>query len=61
MKPKCKLIGTDGNIFALMGQASSALKAAGMRAEAREMCGRIFGAGGYDEALGIIAEYVDAY
>ena len=60
MKPKCKLVGTDGNIFALMGRASQALKRAGMEEERKEMIKKITTSRSYDEALYIITEYVDA-
>ena len=40
-KPKCALIGEDGNIFNLMGIASRTLKRNGMQEEAKEMCNRI--------------------
>jgi len=58
-KPDAPLIGADGNIFALMGIASKTLKRVGMPDEAKEMCSRITGSGSYDEALGIIMEYVN--
>ena len=58
-KPKCALIGEDGNIFNLMGIASRTLKNNGQKAEAKEMCDRITSSGSYHEALGIIGEYVD--
>ena len=58
-KPKCALIGENGNIFNLMGIASRTLKDNGMKAEAKEMCDRITSSGSYDEALCIIGEYVD--
>lgn len=59
-KPKCALIGEDGNIFNLMGIASKTLKRNGMQEEAKEMCNKITsGAKSYDEALCIIGEYVD--
>lgn len=58
-KPTAPLIGADGNIFNLMGIASRALKRAGMREQAGEMCRRITASGSYDEALNIIGEYVD--
>ena len=58
-KPKCTLIGEDGNIFNLMGIASRTLKNNGQKAEAKEMCDRITSSGSYHEALGIIGEYVD--
>ena len=59
MKPKCKLIGEDGNIFNLMGIASRVLKEAGMVEEAKEMIDRIFNSKSYIEALAIISEYVE--
>ena len=40
-KPRCKLIGEDGNIFNLMGIASRTLKEAGMKDTADEMVKRI--------------------
>lgn len=58
-KPKCPLIGQDGNIFNLMGIASKTLKRNGMYDEAKEMCDRITSSGSYDEALSIIDEYVE--
>ena len=59
IKPKCPLIGTDGNIFAMMGLASKTLKRNGMADEAKEMCNRITSSGSYDEALCILGEYVE--
>lgn len=59
MKPKCPLIGADGNIFNLMGIASSTLRRNGMADEAKEMRSRITSSGSYDEALCILGEYVD--
>ena len=59
IKPDCPLIGEDGNIFNLMGIASSTLRRNGMAAEAKEMSSRIFDSGSYDEALAIISEYVN--
>lgn len=60
LKPKCKLIGEDGNIFNFMGIASRTLKSAGMKTEAEDMIKKITTeAKSYDEALGIIMEYVD--
>lgn len=59
MKPKCKLVGENGNIFNLMGIASRTLKKAGLREEAEEMVDRVTKSGSYIEALAIISEYVD--
>lgn len=58
-KPKCPLIGQNGNVFNLMGIASKTLKKNGMADEAKEMCSRITFSGSYDEALSIIDEYVE--
>lgn len=60
MKPKCRLIGEDGNIFNLMGIATRTLKKAGQFEKEKEMTRRITTeAKSYDEALQILMEYVD--
>lgn len=59
-KPKCALIGQDGNIFNLMGLASRTLKDNNMKEEATEMVNKITTqAHSYEEALNIIQEYVE--
>jgi AmiR/NasT family two-component response regulator len=58
-KPKCKLIGEDGNIFNLMGIASKTLKRAGLEKEANEMKDKITKSKSYNEALAIIMDYVE--
>ena len=58
-KPDCPLIGQDGNIFNLMGIASKTLRHNHMATEAKEMCERITSSSSYEEALGIIGEYVN--
>ncbi|MFI5399207.1 MAG: hypothetical protein ACHQ9S_27065 [Candidatus Binatia bacterium] len=40
-KPAVQLTGTDGNVFALAGKVSSALKRAGLEAEAKEFTRRL--------------------
>lgn len=61
-KPRCKLVGENGNIFNLMGIASRALIAEGMDKESDAMLDEINkNAKSYDEALQIIMKYVDAY
>lgn len=59
VKPDCKLIGEDGNVFNLMGIASKTLKRNGLDDQAKEMTNRIFNCDSYDEALSIIGEYVN--
>ena len=58
-KPKCPIIGADGNIFNVMGIAARTLKENGQREQAREMQKRVTQSGSYREALGIIMEYVE--
>jgi hypothetical protein len=58
-KPDCALIEQDGNIFSLMGIASRTLKNCGLGEQAKEMRERITASGRYEEALGIIGEYVN--
>ena len=58
-KPNCPLIREDGNIFHLVGIAAKTLKRNGMSEEASEMTEKVFGSGSYEEALGIIGEYVN--
>ena len=59
IKPDCKLIGEDGNIFNLMGLAARTLRCNGLAEQAVEMTVRIHACGGYDEALCVIGEYVN--
>ena len=58
-KPDCPLMGQDGNIFNLVGIASRTLKRKGLLDEASEMTARVCKSGSYEEALGIIGEYVN--
>ena len=59
IRPKMKLIGQDGNIFAIMGRASRLLNNAGQRDKAKEMCSRVMASKSYDAALTIVSEYVE--
>lgn len=58
-RPKMQLVGHDGNIFSIVADAGRVLSRNGQRAEADEMYDRVFKAGSYHEALGIISEYVE--
>jgi hypothetical protein len=58
-KPVCKLVGTDGNVFSLVGKVSAVLRKAGQRQQAKEMQEKILACGSYDQALQILMEYVD--
>ena len=58
-KPKCKLTGTDGNVFALAGLVGQTLKRAGLHDKAQEFYGKLPKCKSYDEALQLMMEYVD--
>lgn len=58
-KPICKLIGTDGNVFSVIGKVSSCLKKAKLSDQAKEFTEKAFDAGSYDEVLRLCMEYVD--
>lgn len=57
--PKMKLVGQDGNIFAILGRASRLLKENGQSQQAKEMSSRVYQSGNYYKALNIISEYVE--
>ena len=58
-KPTMRLLGMDGNIFAVMGRASALLKEAGMGDLVDHMVQRVTTCGDYYKALNIISEYVE--
>ncbi len=58
-KPACRLVGTDGNVFAIIGRVQKALKKAGLECRASEFARRAFAATSYDEVLTLCMDYVD--
>lgn len=58
-KPLCPIIGANGNIYNILEMASRTLKNNGMKDEAQEMYERVTSSHSYDEALGIITEYIE--
>jgi hypothetical protein len=58
-KPKAKLLGANSNIFNLLGIAKDALRTGGQSDKCDELYQRVTHSHSYDEALGIITEYVD--
>lgn len=58
-KPICKLSGTDGNVFAIIGRVREALRDAGQTDLAGEFLEKAFHANSYDEVLRLCMEYVD--
>lgn len=59
VRPAVKLTGTDGNVFALIGECRKALKAAGQADRANELSQKVFDCKSYDEALALMGEYVE--
>lgn len=58
-KPQAAIIGADGNIFNLLGIAQKSLRDHGYKDEADEMRRRVFKSKSYEQALGILMEYVE--
>jgi hypothetical protein len=58
-KPTCKQIGTDGNVFSIIGRVRRALTAAGQDDRAREFVEKAFRSGSYDAVLQLCLEYVE--
>ena len=57
-KPKCKLVGENGNAFAIMGRVIRALKKAGQDDKIEEFQSKAK-SGDYDNLLRVCLEYVD--
>lgn len=58
-KPKCKLIGENGNVFNLGGLVKRALQKAGMKDKADEFGKKMINCHSYEEALCLMMDYVD--
>lgn len=60
-RPKCELIGQNGNIFNLLAITCKTLRNHGLDDEAEELTSRIWDgeAKSYNHAIKIIEEYVD--
>lgn len=57
-KPKVKLIGEDGNAFAVLGKVSRALRKAGLHEEAKKYVVEAT-AGDYNHLLQVTMQYVE--
>lgn len=58
-KPKVRLVGEDGNAFAIMGTVIKALRKAGADKEYTDKYMGEAMSGNYDHLLGVTMEYVD--
>jgi hypothetical protein len=59
-KPKCKLVGEDGNVFNIIGLVSKSLKKDGQRERAKEWQKKAIQCCSYDEVLQLLHDYVEA-
>jgi len=58
-KPTCKLIGTDGNVFNIIGKVKRTLVENSMREKANEFTKKALQSSSYDAVLCLCMEYVD--
>ena len=58
-KPICKLVGTDGNVFSVIGNVSTALRRGGHIDKVEEFQEKAFRCGSYDEVLRLCHKYVE--
>ena len=58
-KPKCKLVGMDGNVYSIISRVCQALKKAGLKDKAEEFKKKAFSSESYDKVLCLCLEYVD--
>lgn len=59
MKPVVKLVGTDGNVFIVIGTVSRTLRRNGLPDKAIEFSERAIDCESYDEVLRLVSEYVE--
>ena len=57
-KPVCKLTGTDGNIFSIIGKVRDCLRANGQSQRGTEFAKKAFLCNDYDQLLALVHEYV---
>ena len=58
-KPVCKLTGTDGNVFSIIGTVTKCLRRHGQADKAQEFAAKAMSAGSYDEVLAMTFDYVE--
>lgn len=56
---RVQLVGQDGNVFAIIGRVSGALKRAKLHDAARDYCRECMAAHSYDQVLQITIRYVE--
>lgn len=58
-KPLCRLTGTDGNVFAIIGKVISTLKKFNQRDKALEFASKAMEQKSYDDVLKLVLQYVE--
>ena len=58
-KPECKLVGTDGNVFAVIGAVCASLRRSGSPDKADKFRMKATSCNSYDEVLRLVHEYVE--
>lgn len=56
---KVKLIGSDGNVFAIIGKVTAELKKAGFKDEAKAFAAQAMGSKSYEEVLCLCMDTVE--
>jgi len=59
IKPRCKLVGTDGNVFSIIGKVRDSLRNAGLKDKANEFSSKAMKQHSYDDVLSLCFEYVE--
>ena len=59
IKPKCKLVGTDGNVFCLAGKVMAALRKAGYPEKSKEFSDALNKCPSYVAAWCVIHKYIE--
>jgi hypothetical protein len=60
-KPDCRLVGTDGNVYAIISRVRRTLRNAGLEDRADEFVKRASASKSYDDVLCLCFEYVEVY
>lgn len=58
-KPRCKLIGENGNVFNIIGLVNRTLKADSQPDKAKEFTEKAFACRSYSEVLSLLTDYVE--
>jgi hypothetical protein len=59
IKPVCKLVGEDGNVFNIIGKVMRTLKREGLYKRAEEFCNLATSSKSYDDVLALCFDYVE--